>query len=185
MPVKRFRRRQPRPRDAALQGALHADRARVWQGRSHAHGRRGRPGAPARRSPPGALYSAELGAGHRRRAPAGASWRCFGPESSGKTTLIYHVLAEAQKLGGVCAVHRRRATRWTRCTPSGSGWTSTSCSCLSPTTASRRWEIADMLVRSGAVDVVLDRLRSLRSPPRKGGWRGQMDDTTVVRGRRA
>ena len=27
----------------------------------------------------------------------------FGPESSGKTTMIYHVLAEAQKLGGVCA----------------------------------------------------------------------------------
>src|SRR6201991_694534 len=35
--------------------------------------------------------------------PRGRIVEVFGPESSGKTTLIYHVLAEAQKLGGVCA----------------------------------------------------------------------------------
>ena len=76
------------------------------------------------------------------RPRAGYRWRArgrivevFGPESSGKTTLIYHVLAEAQKLGGVC-VHRRRA-RWTRCTRGRSASTSTSCSSPSPTMASR------------------------------------------------
>ena len=35
--------------------------------------------------------------------PRGRIVEVFGPESSGKTTLVYHVIAEAQKLGGVCA----------------------------------------------------------------------------------
>src|ERR1700710_40287 len=35
--------------------------------------------------------------------PRGRIVEIFGPESSGKTTLIYHMIAEAQKLGGVCA----------------------------------------------------------------------------------
>src|SRR3954464_4556075 len=35
--------------------------------------------------------------------PRGRIVEVYGPESSGKTTLVYHVLAEAQKLGGVCA----------------------------------------------------------------------------------
>src|SRR5919206_2313305 len=35
--------------------------------------------------------------------PRGRIVEVFGPESSGKTTLLYHVIAEAQKLGGVCA----------------------------------------------------------------------------------
>ena len=35
--------------------------------------------------------------------PRGRIVEIFGPESSGKTTLVYHVIAEAQRLGGVCA----------------------------------------------------------------------------------
>ena len=35
--------------------------------------------------------------------PRGRIIEIFGPESSGKTTLVYHVIAEAQKLGGICA----------------------------------------------------------------------------------
>src|SRR6266478_9420376 len=35
--------------------------------------------------------------------PRGRIVEIFGPESSGKTTLVYHIIAEAQKLGGVCA----------------------------------------------------------------------------------
>ncbi|HEX8767866.1 MAG TPA: hypothetical protein VF714_05815, partial [Jatrophihabitans sp.] len=35
--------------------------------------------------------------------PRGRIVEIFGPESSGKTTLIYHIIAETQKLGGVCA----------------------------------------------------------------------------------
>src|ERR671911_3039143 len=35
--------------------------------------------------------------------PRGRIVKIFGPESSGKTTLVYHLLAEAQKVGGICA----------------------------------------------------------------------------------
>src|SRR4029450_10763726 len=35
--------------------------------------------------------------------PRGRIVEVFGPESSGKTTLLYHVLANAQKAGGICA----------------------------------------------------------------------------------
>src|SRR5256714_13330349 len=35
--------------------------------------------------------------------PRGRIVEIFGPESSGKTTLLYHVLSEAQKVGGICA----------------------------------------------------------------------------------
>ena len=41
--------------------------------------------------------------------PRGRVVEIYGPESSGKTTLTLHVIADAQKKGGVCAVHRRRA----------------------------------------------------------------------------
>jgi recombination protein RecA len=39
----------------------------------------------------------------RRRQPRGRIVKIFGPESSGKTTLVYHVIAEAQRRGGICA----------------------------------------------------------------------------------
>ena len=35
--------------------------------------------------------------------PRGRIVEVFGPESSGKTTLVYHVIAEAQRRGGICA----------------------------------------------------------------------------------
>ena len=40
--------------------------------------------------------------------PRGRIVEIYGPESSGKTTLTLHILAEMQKLGGTCAFHRRR-----------------------------------------------------------------------------
>ena len=69
--------------------------------------------------------------------PRGRIVEVFGPESSGKTTLVYHVLANAQKPAG-SARSSTRSTPWTRRTRSGSAWTSTSCWSRSPTTASRR-----------------------------------------------
>ncbi len=41
--------------------------------------------------------------------PKGRIVEIFGPESSGKTTLALHVVAQAQKPGGHCRLHRRRA----------------------------------------------------------------------------
>ena len=69
--------------------------------------------------------------------PRGRIIEIFGPESSGKTTLVYHIIAEAQARGGVCAFSTP-STRSTRSTPAASASTPTSCSSPSPTTASRR-----------------------------------------------
>jgi recombination protein RecA len=69
--------------------------------------------------------------------PRGRIVEAYGPESSGKTTLVYHVLAEAQKLGGVCAFIDAEHSMDPP-TRGRSAWTSTSCSSPSPATASRR-----------------------------------------------
>ena len=69
--------------------------------------------------------------------PRGRIVEIFGPESSGKTTLVYHVIAEAQRRGGICAfIDAEHAMD--PATRSGSASTSTSCSSRSPTRASRR-----------------------------------------------
>jgi recombination protein RecA len=87
-------------RDAALQGALTQIERQFGKGTVM---RMGDEGAQVRVNaiPTGALsLDLALGIGG---VPRGRIVEVFGPESSGKTTLIYHVLAEAQKLGGVCA----------------------------------------------------------------------------------
>ena len=58
--------------------------------------------------------------------PRGRIIEIYGPESSGKTTLALHAIAEAQKLGGIPFMRKRSA------------WTSTLCWSPSRTTASRR-----------------------------------------------
>src|SRR5664280_31769 len=87
-------------RDAALQGALAQIEREFGKGSVM---RMGDEGAQVRCDaiPTGALsLDLALGIGG---VPRGRIVELYGPESSGKTTLIYHVLAEAQKLGGVCA----------------------------------------------------------------------------------
>src|SRR5436305_1870950 len=87
-------------RDAALAGALQQIERQFGKGSVM---RMGDPGAQVRVNaiPTGALaLDLALGIGG---VPRGRIVEVFGPESSGKTTLVYHVLAEAQKLGGVCA----------------------------------------------------------------------------------
>ena len=71
--------------------------------------------------------------------PRGRVIEIFGPESGGKTTLALHAIAEAQKMGGKPR-SSTRSTRWIRCTRGSWAWTWTIFSCLSPTTASRRWK---------------------------------------------
>src|SRR5436189_5049449 len=89
-------------RDAALHGALPQIERQFGKGTVM---RMGDEGAQVRVNaiPTGALsLDLALGIGG---VPRGRIVEIFGPESSGKTTLIYHVLAEAQKLGGVCALN--------------------------------------------------------------------------------
>src|ERR1700755_809144 len=87
-------------RDTALQGALSQIERQFGKGSVM---RMGDPGAQVKVEaiPTGALsLDLALGIGG---VPRGRIVEIFGPESSGKTTLIYHIIAEAQKLGGVCA----------------------------------------------------------------------------------
>src|SRR5438034_5235097 len=87
-------------RDAALQGALTQIERQFGKGTVM---RMGDEGAQVRVQaiPTGALsLDLALGIGG---VPRGRIVEVFGPESSGKTTLMYHIIAEAQKLGGVCA----------------------------------------------------------------------------------
>src|SRR5689334_3101132 len=87
-------------RQAALKGALSQIEKQFGKGTVM---RMGDPGARVAVDaiPTGALpLDLALGIGG---VPRGRVVEIFGPESSGKTTLVYHILAEAQKLGGVCA----------------------------------------------------------------------------------
>jgi recombination protein RecA len=93
--------------------------------------------------------------------PKGRVIEIYGPESSGKTTLSLHVVAEAQKNGGVCAfVDAEHALD-----PVYAGKLGVDLDDLlvsQPDTGEQALEIADTLVRSGAVDVlVIDSVAAL------------------------
>src|SRR3954463_12312969 len=85
--------------------------------------------------------------------PKGRIVEIFGPESSGKTTLIYHIIAEAQKRGGVCAfVDAEHAIDPLYAQRIGVNTDELLVS--QPDYGEQALEIVDVLVRSGAVDVV-------------------------------
>ena len=86
--------------------------------------------------------------------PRGRICEFFGPESSGKTTLALHVIANAQKLGGVCAfVDAEHAldTTWAR----KLGVDISSLLVSQPDTGEQALDIVEMLVKSNAVDVIV------------------------------
>jgi recombination protein RecA len=86
--------------------------------------------------------------------PRGRVVELFGPESSGKTTLALHIVAEAQKAGGMAAfVDAEHALDVTYAKKLG-----VNCDDLlvsQPDTGEQALEIAEVLVRSGALDVVV------------------------------
>ena len=100
----------------------------------------------------------------------------FGPESSGKTTLIYHVLAEAQKQGGICAfIDAEHAMDPLYAKRIGVDVDELLVS--QPDYGEQALEIADMLIRSGAVDVVA--IDSVAALTPKTELEGQMGDQSV------
>ena len=108
--------------------------------------------------------------------PRGRIVELYGPESSGKTTLIYHVLAEAQKLGGVCAfIDAEHAMDPLYAKEIGVDIDELLVS--QPDYGEQALEIADMLVRSGAVDVVA--IDSVAALTPRVELEGQMGDQTV------
>ncbi|MFO0998112.1 MAG: recombinase RecA [Alphaproteobacteria bacterium] len=93
--------------------------------------------------------------------PKGRIVEIYGPESSGKTTLALHVIAEAQKKGGVCAfVDAEHALDPTYARKLGVDVDELLIS--QPDAGEQALEIADTLVRSGAIDVlVIDSVAAL------------------------
>jgi recombination protein RecA len=86
--------------------------------------------------------------------PRGRVVEIFGPESSGKTTLALHIIAEAQKAGGIAAfIDAEHALDPTYAKALGVNVDELLIS--QPDTGEQALEIAEMLVRSGALDVVV------------------------------
>ncbi|GAC1440949.1 MAG: recombinase RecA [Solirubrobacteraceae bacterium] len=160
-------------RDTALQGALTQIEREFGKGSVM---RMGDEGAQVRVAaiPTGALsLDIALGVGGM---PRGRVVEVFGPESSGKTTLVYHVLAEAQKLGGVCAfIDAEHAMDPLYARQIGVDIDELLVS--QPDYGEQALEIADMLVRSGAVDVVA--IDSVAALTPRAELEGQMGDQTV------
>jgi recombination protein RecA len=108
--------------------------------------------------------------------PRGRVVEIFGPESSGKTTLVYHIIAEAQARGGVCAfvdaehaidpVYARRI-----------GVNTDELLVSQPDYGEQALEIVDVLVRSGAVDIVA--VDSVAALTPRVELEGQMGETQV------
>src|SRR5580692_1377884 len=93
--------------------------------------------------------------------PRGRIMEIYGPESSGKTTLALHVVAEAQKGGGTCAfIDAEHALDTVYARKLGVNLEDLLVS--QPDTGEQALEIADTLVRSGAIDVlVIDSVAAL------------------------
>ncbi len=108
--------------------------------------------------------------------PRGRVIEIYGPESSGKTTLTLHVVAEAQKLGGVCAfVDAEHALDPQYAKKLGVNLDELLIS--QPDTGEQGLEIVDTLVRSGAVSlVVVDSVAALTP---KSELEGDMGDSSV------
>ena len=108
--------------------------------------------------------------------PRGRVVEIYGPESSGKTTLALHAIAEAQKRGGTCAfIDAEHALD-----PAYAGKLGINLDELlisQPDTGEQALEIVDTLVRSGAVDVLV--IDSVAALVPRAELEGEMGDTHV------
>ncbi|MFY7778796.1 MAG: recombinase RecA [Elstera sp.] len=108
--------------------------------------------------------------------PRGRIIEIYGPESSGKTTLALHVIAEAQKAGGTCAfVDAEHALDPSYARKLGVNIDELLIS--QPDAGEQALEIADTLVRSGAIDVLV--IDSVAALVPRAELEGEMGDTHV------
>ncbi len=108
--------------------------------------------------------------------PRGRVTEIFGPESSGKSTLAMHVVAEAQRTGGICAyIDAEHAMDPIYARAIGVDVDELLIS--QPDTGEQALEICDMLVRSGAIDVVV--IDSVAALTPRAEIEGDMGDTHV------
>src|SRR4026208_626814 len=108
--------------------------------------------------------------------PRGRIVEIFGPESSGKTTLVYHVIAEAQRRGGICAfIDAEHAMDPAYARRIGVNIDDLLVS--QPDNGEQALEIAELLIRSGAIDVVA--VDSVAALTPKAEIEGEMGDSHV------
>ena len=108
--------------------------------------------------------------------PRGRVCEIYGPESSGKSTLAMHVVAEAQRNGGICAyVDAEHAMDPVYARAIGVDVDEMLIS--QPDTGEQALEITDMLVRSGAIDVIV--IDSVAALTPRAEIEGDMGDTHV------
>ena len=108
--------------------------------------------------------------------PRGRIVEIFGPESSGKTTLVYHVIAEAQRRGGICAfidAEHAMDPQYAR----NIGVNIDDLLVSQPDTGEQALEITELLIRSGALDVVA--VDSVAALTPKAEIEGEMGDSHV------
>jgi recombination protein RecA len=108
--------------------------------------------------------------------PRGRVIEIYGPESSGKTTICQHIIAEAQKMGGIAAFvdveHALDPDYARRC-----GVNVDDLYISQPDTGEQALEIAEALIRSGAVDVVV--VDSVAALVPRAEIEGEMGDSHV------
>ena len=108
--------------------------------------------------------------------PRGRVVEIFGPEASGKTTLVYHVMAEAQRRGGICAfidVEHAMDPSYAR----RIGVDIDGLLVSQPDTGEQALEITELLIRSGALDIVA--VDSVAALVPKAEIEGEMGDSHV------
>src|SRR5512146_3348699 len=108
--------------------------------------------------------------------PRGRIVEIFGPEASGKTTLVYHVMAEAQRRGGICAfIDAEHAMDPSYARRIGVNIDDLLVS--QPDTGEQALEITELLIRSGALDIVA--IDSVAALTPKAELEGEMGDSHV------
>ncbi len=108
--------------------------------------------------------------------PRGRVVEIFGPESSGKTTLAIHAIAEAQKLGGIAAyIDAEHAFDRTYAEKLGVDLDNLYIS--QPDHGEQALEIADHLIRSGAIDIIV--IDSVAALTPKAEIEGEMGDSKM------
>ena len=108
--------------------------------------------------------------------PRGRIIEIYGPESSGKTTLAIHAIAEAQKQGGIAAMIDAEHA-FDRTYAQALGVNLETLLISQPDNGEQALEIADNLIRSGAVDIVV--IDSVAALTPKAEIEGEMGDNKV------
>ena len=100
----------------------------------------------------------------------------YGPESSGKTTLAIHAIAQAQKQGGICAIIDAEHA-FDKFYAENLGVDTENLLISQPDNGEQGLEIADNLIRSGAIDlIVIDSVAALTP---RAEIEGEMADSSV------